>query len=207
MSKSLQDQLKALGLAKESSPGNRAKQLHKSNPLAPQQQGPAREKHPQSTPKKGRSNSRPAKPASRIAPAEIAAVDLTLEQAYALREQQRKAEEEASKQNKRLEDLKRRQVNNAIKAIVEPHRLNSPDAELARHFMYKGRIRKVNVTLEQFKALNEGELGLVYLSGGYHLLPSARVDEIRALSEEHVPDLSARTEEEEQFPVPDDLIW
>jgi uncharacterized protein YaiL (DUF2058 family) len=133
--------------------------------------------------------------------------DLTLEQAYVLREQQSRAEQEASKERKRLEDLQRRQVNNAVKAIVEPHRLNDPAAELARHFMYKGRIRKVNVTLEQFKALNEGALGLVYLSGGYHLLPAEHVLKVQALSEDHVPDLSGGVEEEEQFPVPDDLIW
>jgi uncharacterized protein YaiL (DUF2058 family) len=192
MSKSLQDQLKALGLAKEPVPRPAGKKNQVPKTVSPQQ--PARQK----------------KQPVRVKPAPAQAAtekDPSLEQAYVLREQQSRAEAEQSRERKRLEDLKRRQINNAIKAVVEPHRLNDPAAELARHFMYKGRIRKVNVTLEQFKALNEGELGLVYLSGGYHLLLTQHVLQVRALAAEHVPDLSGGAEEEEQYPVPDDLIW
>ena len=202
MSKSLQDQLKALGLAKEPAPGPAAKHSHKASPGSPPPPRRARE-----NPQRVVSKQNGVQSSHRVVTPPADVTQLTLEQAYVLREQQSRAEEEAGKERKRLEDLRRRQVNTAIKAIVEPHRLNDRAAELARHFMYKGRIRKVNVTLEQFKALNEGVLGLVYLSGGYHVLPAAQVCEIRALSEDHVPDLSGGAEEEEQFPVPDDLIW
>lgn len=204
MSKSLQDQLKALGLAKEPAPGSVAKHSHK--PIAG---SPASPRRPHKNPQRARStqNQNSVKRSRLLVPAASDVVDLTLEQAYALRKQQLRAEDEAGKERKRLEDLKRRQINNAIKAIVEPNRLNDAAAELARHFTYKGRIRKVSLTLEQFKALNEGALGLVYLSGGYHVLPAAHVSEIRALSADHVPDLSGGAEQEEQFPVPDDLIW
>lgn len=204
MSKSLQDQLKALGLAKETAPRPVAKPKHTPTPGSPTAPRRPREK-PRQAQSKPRNDS--AQPPARSASPPVDVTNLTLEQAYVLRERQSRAEQEASKERKRLEDLQRRQINNAVKAIVEPHRLNDPAAELARHFMYKGRIRKVNVTLEQFKALNEGALGLVYLSGGYHLLPAEHVLKVRALSEDHVPDLSGGAEEEEQFPVPDDLIW
>ena len=94
-----------------------------------------------------------------------------------------------------------------MKAIVKEHRLNDPNAEVARNFMYKGRIRKINLTPEQLRLVNQGDLGVVYLLGGYHLLPADQVDAARQLSAEHVPDLSGSADDDEEFPVPDDLIW
>ncbi len=202
MSKSLQEQLKALGLAKEPAPKPVARKTHKPGSCSTQHARRPKESALQAKPQ-----ATAARPPGQSGLPAVDGGDLTLEQAYVLREQQLRTEAEASKESKRLEDLRRRQVNNAIKAIVEPHRQNDPAAEVARHFMYKGRIRKVSVTLEQFKALNEGQLGLVYLSGGYHVLATEHVNQVRVLSEDHVPDLSGGAEEEEQFPVPDDLIW
>ncbi|RLE19546.1 MAG: DUF2058 domain-containing protein, partial [Actinobacteria bacterium] len=81
-------------------------------------------------------------------------------------------------------------------------------AEVPRHFMYRGRIRKINLTPDQLKALNAGELGIAYLSGGYHLLDPEHVEVVRKLSAEHIPDLaSGEPEEENEFPIPDDLTW
>jgi uncharacterized protein YaiL (DUF2058 family) len=192
MSKSLQDQLLALGLAQAPSAGQVA--------------GTSRDRAAKSNrPDKSRAKQKkkaPAGPASKPATAE-----LTLEQAYLLREQYTKERAAQAREQKRLEDLRRRQINEAIRAIVEPHRLNDAAAELSRNFMYKGRIRKVNVTAEQLKALNEGRLGLVYLAGGYHVLSPEHVAQVLTLSEEHVPDLSGGADEDEQFPVPDDLVW
>jgi uncharacterized protein YaiL (DUF2058 family) len=73
--------------------------------------------------------------------------------------------------------------------------------------MFKGRIRKIYVTAEQLKALNSGDLGIVYLSGGYHLLPAEQVESVRQLSAQHVPDLSVGSDEDGDYPVPDDLVW
>jgi len=202
MSKSLQDQLKALGLAKDPAP----RQVFDRNPKPnPRSARPAAGRN--SAPKQTHPGQKLPRPPGKHRTSTIQENKLTLEQAYVLREQQSRAEAEALKENKRLEDLKRRQINSAIKAIVQPNRLNDPAAEVGRHFIYKERIRKVNVTLQQFKAINEGKLGLVYLSGGYHVLSSEHVEQVRVLSQEHVPDLSGGEEDEEQFPVPDDLIW
>ncbi len=91
---------------------------------------------------------------------------------------------------------------------MSKHRLNVTKAEVPRHFMYRGRIRKINLTPDQLKALNAGELGVAYLSGGYHLLAPEHVEAVRKLSAEHVPDLaSGNPEKTEEFPVPDDLTW
>jgi len=178
MSKSLQDQLLSLGLAK-------------SRPKPKQQQT-------RKPPSKGKRSDGSGKPNQS---------ELTLEQAYRLREKQTREQAEQARERKRAADRKRRELNQKIRAIVEPNRLNDAEAELTRNFLYKGRIRKVNVSAEQLKALNSGELGIVYLSGGYHLLTAENVGQVRSLSTEHVPDLSGSEIEEEEFPVPDDLLW
>jgi len=188
MAKSLQDQLLALGLAKESATqgGRKPAQRKEKKPGRPT----------------GRKRSHPKAPTQ-----DANHPEFSLAEAYKLREKQTRDKAEQAKERKRQEDRRRRQLNNAIRAIVQEGRLNDPSAELARNFMYKGRIRKVNVTADQLKALNSGEIGLVYLSGGYHLLSSEQVARVTELSAEHVPDLSGPEEDDEEFPVPDDLVW
>jgi len=186
MSKSLQDQLLSLGLAKKDS--------GKKPPKKRSPQKPGKSKPTRTSPR----------PAGKSAAADE---EMALARAYALRQQEEKRQAEASKRKKQEEDRRRRELNIALKAIVKEHRLNDPNAEVARNFMYKGRIRKINLTPEQLKAVNAGELGVIYLLGGYHLLPAEQVEAVRQLSAEHVPDLSGPEDDDEEFPVPDDLIW
>jgi uncharacterized protein YaiL (DUF2058 family) len=125
-----------------------------------------------------------------------------------IEKQEEKRSAAEAKQKKREQDLQRKRLNTAVKAIVEPHRLNRDDAEIARNFLFRGRIRKIHVTAEQLKSLNAGELGIVYLSGGYHLLPGQQIEAVKQLSAEHVVDLAeGAADDDEEFPIPDDLIW
>ena len=78
---------------------------------------------------------------------------------------------------------------------------------MPRNFLFRNRIRKLYVTPEQNKALAEGEMGLVYLSGGYHVLPADALEEVRGIAADHVVDLDAGSDEEDEFPVPDDITW
>jgi uncharacterized protein YaiL (DUF2058 family) len=190
MSKSLQDQLLALGLASK-----KPKKTRQTSRRAPgkdnQRPGPG------SSPKKGQGGGKQA-----------AGGEVSLDRAYALRKQEEKKQADTARKRKQEEDRQRRQLNNEIRAIVSKHRLNDGNAEVPRHFMYRGRIRKINVTPDQLKALNAGELGLAYLSGGYHLLAPEHVEEVRRLSAEHIPDLAAgEIEENSEHPIPDDLTW
>jgi uncharacterized protein YaiL (DUF2058 family) len=73
--------------------------------------------------------------------------------------------------------------------------------------MFRGRIRKIHVTPDQLKALNGGELGIAYLSGGYHLLAKKDLEAVRKLSAEHVIELESEVDDDGDHPVPDDLIW
>lgn len=181
MSNSLQDQLLALGLAKDK-PGKKKRSPAGS---AKDRSGAIREKTRKDTPG-----------------------EMTLEQAYALKRKEEKKQAEQARRKKREEDRRRKHINNAIREIVNANRLNRDDAGVPRNFMFRGRIRKINVTPEQLKALNSGKLGIAYLSGGYHLLSKEHTEQVRRLSAEHVPDLGSEADlDEGDHPVPDDLTW
>lgn len=214
---SLQDQLKALGLAKErqAPPKQVQTRPERSTPVKPAHRAQVPDK--KGPDKKGPDKKMPgeSRPTSNRAAAVKPKVnplstDFSLEDAYRMREQQTRQQAEAARQKKRQLDLERKRLNDSIRDIVMPHRLNDDAAELTRNFLYKGRIRKVRVNPDQLKCLNEGSAGLVYLSGSYHILPAQLVSAVRELSPDHVPDLSGGGEhgpEDEEFPVPDDLIW
>ncbi len=190
MSKSLQDQLLALGIANEKPKKTRIPSRRTSA-------NADRRLDAGSSSKKGQGQGKQA-----------AGDEVSLDRAYALRKQEEKKQADTARKRKQAEDHQRRQLNKEIRAIVSKHSLNVTKAEVPRHFMYRGRIRKINLTPDQLKALNAGELGIAYLSGGYYLLAPEHVEAVRKLSAEHVPDLaSGNSEKTEEFPVPDDLTW
>jgi uncharacterized protein YaiL (DUF2058 family) len=179
MSDSLQDQLKALGLARNK-PGK---------------------KHQETARKRGKSGPKAAGEGQKNR------AEFSLQKAYALKKQDEQRQTDQARKKKLAEDRQRRLLNNEIRSIVKAHRLNRDDADIGRNFVFRGRIRKLHVTAEQLKALNAGELGIAYLSGGYHLLAAKHTDAVRLLSEEHVVDLSAESENDGDYPVPDDVCW
>jgi len=190
---SLQEQLRALGLATEK-PARDRKPAGKPG-------GKARGKG--SGKSAGKPGSKPgARPSDKGAGAEP-----SLSRAYALRERQEQKEADAARRRKLAEDRRRREINERVRAIVDPNRQNRDDGEVARHFLFRGRIRKLYVTPEQQAALAAGELGIVYLTGSYHLLAAEHLDAVRGVDPEHVVDLDSGGGDEEEFPVPDDLDW
>ena len=179
MGDSLQDQLRALGLGGKQP--DRRKDRKKAGQAARQQPAQTAPGHPAAEP--------------------------SLDQAWALREQEEQRRVQEARSRRLEEDRRRRETNERVRAIVDTHRLNRNDAELARNFLFRGRIRKVYVTPEQQRALNADELGIVYLAGGYHLLPPEHFQAVRAISAEHVVENEGGGEDEDEFPVPDDLDW
>jgi len=134
--------------------------------------------------------------------------DISLDQAYRIRVKEERLEKERAVTQKRELERQRRETNRKIREIVTDCAVRDEKAEIKRNFVYKGRIRSVLATREQIEAINNGSLGVVYLSGNYHLLPLDRIEEIRAYAADHIPDLSgAENEDEKDHPVPDDLIW
>ena len=180
MGDSLRDQLLALGLA-DSEPGRGSKK-----------------------PRPGRKKAKQAgggkEPRTRG--------ELSLDQAYALRQREEQQQAQRARQQKQEEVRRRRKVNKAIHAIVAPRRQNSDDANIPRNFMFRGRIRKIYVTAEQQQALSTGQLGIVYLSGSYHLLGPKTLAAVRRISQDHIVDLALDSSvADPEYPVPDDLVW
>ena len=182
MGDSLQDQLRALGLAKNKPDGRKG-----PGKQGPKAKGPA-----------GGQARRKKAPGDE---------EMSLGKAYALREKEEKQRVEETRRRKREEDRRRREINNAIRVIVNKERLNDKDAALARNFMFRDRIRKLYVTPEQNRALARGEMGLVYLSGGYHVLPLPAWEQVREIDAGHLVDLGVDDDPDEEFPVPDDISW
>jgi len=136
------------------------------------------------------------------------AANISLDQAYRIRIKEERREKEKAIAEKRELERQRREVNKKIREIVKQCAVNDKSADIKRSFVYKGKIRSVLTTAEQLKHLNEGTLGVVYLSGNYHLMLTDRIEEIRQFAPDHIPDLAgAENEDEKDNPVPDDLVW
>ena len=108
----------------------------------------------------------------------------------------------------------RREAKARLAELLKDKAVNDPAAEIARHFNYGGKIKRVHVTPEQLKALNAGELGVVQLDGRYLLFPIALVLEAEQVFAPAValkvdPDAPAGDDPyaDPAYQVPDDLVW
>jgi len=88
------------------------------------------------------------------------------------------------------------------------------DAEIARHFEYGGKIKRIYVTEAQLKALNAGELGVVQNDGRYVLVDAATLAQAEGIFAPAValkidPNAPAQDDPyaDPQYQVPDDLVW
>ena len=134
--------------------------------------------------------------------------EISLDQAYRIRIKEERQQKEQAIYLKREQERLRREVNKKIKSFIQTFAVRDETADTKRNFIYKGRIRSVLATRGQIGEINKGLLGVVYLSGNYHLLPAVKIEEIRQFAPDHIPDLTgADIEGEEKNPVPDDLIW
>jgi len=134
--------------------------------------------------------------------------EISLDQAYRIRNRDERKQKERAAALKREQERRRRETNQKIKKSIKDHSIRDETADSKRNFLYKGRIRSVLATPEQINDINKGSLGVVYLSGNYHLMPADKIEEIRDYAPDHIPDLSGtESEDEKDNPVPDDLIW
>ncbi|MEI2430031.1 DUF2058 family protein [Lysobacter yananisis] len=140
--------------------------------------------------------------------------DIDLAKAYAIRAQREKDERIAAEQAKQEEARLRREARARLAELLKDQALNIADADIARHFPYGGKIKRVYVTAEQLKQLNAGELGVLQQEGRYLLVTAAML----AQAEEIFPpavalkvDPNAPADEDPyadpMYQVPDDLVW
>lgn len=140
--------------------------------------------------------------------------EIDLAKAYALRAQQEKQERIAAEQARQEEARRRREAKAKLAEFLKDKALNDAEAEIARHFPYGGKIKRIYVTAEQLRALNAGELGVVQLDGRYLLVTAAHLAEAEAIFPQAIalkvdPDAPAGDDPyaDPRYQVPDDLVW
>lgn len=213
MSDSLRDQL--LGLGFKAAP----------KPERPAPSGPGAAKSERPRGERGRAEvrgasapnakpgSRPARKPGAARPAR-AQGEMDLAKAYAIRAQREKEERIAAEQARQEAARLRREARAKLSAFLVGKALNDKDAEIARHFEYGGKIKRVYVNPDQLRALNAGELGVVQDGGRYLLVKAEHLAESAAIFAEAIAlrvDPDAAPDEDPyadpSYQIPDDLVW
>lgn len=209
MSDSLRDQLLGLGFKPApkapAKPAGRAP--HKGSPQAPRQargQGSA----------KGAAGHRADDSARAPRGPRRHSGEMDLAKAYAIRAQREKDERIEAERQKQEAARQRREARQKLAEALKDKALNVADADIARHFEYGGKIKRLYVTADQLPELNAGRLGVVQLDGRYILVNAQAL----ALAESIFPaavalkvDPAALPESDPyadpMYQVPDDLVW
>jgi len=216
MSDSLRDQLLGLGFRSTPKPSSKPQLQSKPNPTP--KPNPRAERRSDLIPPKAQ---RPqhARPASRhtshpVSKPPRTREEIDLAKAYAIRAQKEKDERIEAERLKQDEARLRREAKARLAELVKDKVLNDPAADIARHFNYGGKIKRIHVNPGQLKSLNAGELGVVQLDGRYLLVASETLGEAEAVFPPSValkidPDAPAQDDPyaDPQYQVPDDLVW
>lgn len=141
----------------------------------------------------------------------------SLAHAYQIRAETEKREREEAQKRAQEEAARKREQRQKLSALVAGKAQNDPAGEHARNFFYGKKIRKVNVTPEQFQKLNAGELGVAQIDGRFLILSPELIREALAIAPHHValfvPEgIGASNNPDDdysdpRFVVPDDLVW
>ncbi|RRU02769.1 DUF2058 family protein, partial [Stenotrophomonas sp. 278] len=140
--------------------------------------------------------------------------DIDLAKAYAIRAQKEKDDRIEAERLKQEEARVRREAKARLDELLKDKALNAEAADIARHFPYGGKIKRIYVTADQLRQLNAGELGVVQSNGRYLLVTAAVLAEAEAIFAPAValrvdPDAPAADDpySDPQYQVPDDLVW
>ncbi|MET0718167.1 MAG: DUF2058 family protein [Pseudoxanthomonas sp.] len=226
MTDSLRDQLLGLGFKPAPQPERKPERKPERRPDSRPRQGQADGKaagHPAGKPagrpyQGARSNqgARPdnASPRGPKAKPARSREEMDLAKAYAIRAQKEKDERIEAERLKQEEARVRREAKARVEELLKGKSLNDPNAEIARHFPYGGKIKRIHVNAEQLKALNAGELGVLQQNGRYLLVTAALLAEAESIFPACValkvdPHAVAGDDPyaDPQYQVPDDLIW
>ncbi len=196
MTDSLRDQLLGLGF----------------KPAPKPERPPRQQQNPRHAGKPGAG--RPAQAAKKPSRPKPAAGEMDLGKAYAIRAQREKEERIEAERQKQEAARVRREARAQLAEFLAGKALNAEAADIARHFEYGGKIKRIYVTAEQLQALNAGDLGVVQQNGRYLLVDAATLTGAEAIFAEAVAlkvDPNAPTQadpySDPKYQVPDDLVW
>jgi uncharacterized protein YaiL (DUF2058 family) len=225
MTNSLRDQLLGLGFKSAPKPERREPPREQSRPArdaahgAAKRQGDAqRGGDAHRNPGNPRANPRGTRPAQgagqRPAQRPARGGEMDLGKAYAIRAQKEKDERIAAERARQEEASRRREGKAKLAELLKTATLNDAAAEIARHFEYGGKIRRIYVTPDQLRALNGGELAVVQLAGRYHLVSNEHATQAEtlmagalALRVDPAAGEGGEDYADSRFQVPDDLVW
>ncbi|ADV27610.1 Protein of unknown function DUF2058 [Pseudoxanthomonas suwonensis 11-1] len=214
MTDSLRDQLLTLGF-KAPEPERRP-QPRRDGGGKPRPQHPSGNRKGGPQGQGGRGRDAGQKPGQRrdAAPQRKPASEMDLGKAWALRAQQEKQERLEAEQRRQEEARQRREARARLEELLKDKVLNDEAADIARHFEYGGKIKRVYVNAEQLRRLNAGELGVIQLNGRYILVEGAVLAQAEQIFPQAVAlkvDPNATAEEDPyadpRYQVPDDLVW
>lgn len=140
--------------------------------------------------------------------------EIDLGKAYALRAQKEKDDRIEAERLKQEDARIRREAKAKLAVLLKDRALNDPAADIARHFEYGGKIKRIYVTAGQLPLLNAGELGVAQMDGRYQLIPLTLLLEAEAIFPAAValkvnPNASPADDPygDPAYQVPDDLVW
>lgn len=211
MSDSLRDQLLGLGFKPERKPERKPQP---GKPGQPSNRPHGRHSGKPGAAGNGRPGGKPPGPSGQQGRGGKREGDIDLAKAYAIRAQKEKDERIEAERQKQEEARLRREAKARLETLLKDQALNDANAEIARHFPYGGKIKRIYVNDTQLKALNAGELGVVQLNGRYLLVTAEVLAQAEATFAPSValkvdPDAPAAEDPyaDPQFQVPDDLVW
>lgn len=162
----------------------------------------------------GKGGARPQGPQGGKPHGKRSAEEIDLAKAYAIRAQREKDERIEAERVKQEEARLRREAKARLDEFLKDKGLNDTEADIARHFPYGGKIKRIYVNAAQLKALNAGELGVLQQNGRYLLVTAAVLAEAETIFAPAValkvdPDAPAGEDPyaDPQYQVPDDLVW
>ena len=209
----LRDQLLNLGFKAAPQP-ERKPAPHKAGGARPQGGKDAHKGRPGGPPKGGRAHGGPGRPEAPQTAKRKPASEMDLGKAWALRANQEKTERMEAERQKQEEARLRREARAKLEELLKDKSLNDPAAEIARHFEYGGKIKRVYVNAEQLKALNAGQLAVLQQNGRYVLVTAEVLAQAEAIFPQAVAlkvDPNAPGGEDPfadpRYQVPDDLVW
>ena len=140
--------------------------------------------------------------------------EMDLAKAYAIRAQKEKDERIEAERLKQEEARLRREAKAKVDELLKGKSLNDAAADIARHFPYGGKIKRIYVTADQLKALNAGQLGVLQQNGRYLLVSAellVQAEQIFAAAVALKVDPNAPIADDPyadpMYQVPDDLVW
>ena len=121
----------------------------------------------------------------------------------------------ATAQNQRSEDPaaaeKRRAMKAEIQTLIESSALKDYKGEEIYRFTLQNKIRELLVTEKVRKQLATGEYAITRLNGATRIVPASTAIDIRTINPQWLvfltTDVEDSSDEDDDFPIPDDLIW